>query len=164
MENIICGYCLDKEATTKRVFDICNFYGIENKDLKKLFGVSDSIVSYWRNGTRFFDWDKLMMFAYVLKLPLDVIIITKKRSLNEQMNQAIIKIKKLQEKKYISKLQDILDSGKLDNQPEYFEIIINPLEEDNDDFIVDAIQYKKLITDIKFYGLKKRTKRTNADD
>ena len=36
--------------------------------------------------------------------------------------------------------------------------------EEDDDFVLDAIQYKKLITDIKFYGLKKRTKRTNADD
>ena len=32
MNKDICGYCLDKEATTRRFFDICDFYGIKNKD------------------------------------------------------------------------------------------------------------------------------------
>ena len=62
----VCGYCLDKKATIKRFFAVCDFYGIKNKDLVKLFGVSDVLVSYWRNGTRFPEWDKIVLFAYMV--------------------------------------------------------------------------------------------------
>ena len=74
----VCGFALDKEATTRRFFDICDFYGITNKDLKNLFNISSTTVSYWRNGSRFPDWDKLLHFAYTVGLPLDVMIIGKK--------------------------------------------------------------------------------------
>ena len=33
--NDICGYCLDKEATMKRFFDICNFYEEYEPDNKE---------------------------------------------------------------------------------------------------------------------------------
>ena len=74
----ICGYCLDKEATIKRFFDICSFYELKSKDLAKLFKVSNTTLSYWRNGSRFPGWDKIMLFAYTVGLPLDIMIIVKK--------------------------------------------------------------------------------------
>ena len=90
MNKDICGYCLDKEATTRRFFDICDFYGIKNKDLVNLFNVSNATVSYWRNGSRFPEWDKLMIFAYTVGLPLDVMIIGKRKVENEQIKKSNI--------------------------------------------------------------------------
>ena len=83
----ICGFALDKEGTTKRFFDICDFYDIKNKDLINLFNISNATVSYWRNGTRFPDWDKLMLFAYTVGLPLDEIIIGKKTYDDEKIEK-----------------------------------------------------------------------------
>lgn len=74
----VCGYCLDKEATMKRFFAICSFYEIKSKDLVKLFRVSNTLLSYWRNGSRFPSWNKITLFAYTLGLPLDIMIIGKK--------------------------------------------------------------------------------------
>ena len=95
--NDICGYCLDKEATMKRFFDICNFYDIKNKDLVKLFNVSNVIVSYWRNGSRFPGWDKLMVFAYTVGLPLEVMIIGKEKIENNLKYPGTIKITVIRE-------------------------------------------------------------------
>ena len=159
--NDICGYCLDKEATMKRFFDICNFYDIKNKDLVKLFNVSNVIVSYWRNGSRFPGWDKLMVFAYTVGLPLEVMIIGKEKIENNQIKGAIVRIDELKEKKYISILQELLDSGKLDNPPKIENLVFNPLSEETDIIDLDSSKYAKLIADVKYYGLTKRRKVEN---
>ena len=175
--NDICGYCLDKEATMKRFFDICNFYDIKNKDLVKLFNVSNVIVSYWRNGSRFPGWDKLMVFAYTVGLPLEVMIIGKEKIFwikgifrwakekieNNQIKGAIVRIDELKEKKYISILQELLDSGKLDNPPKIEKVIFNPLSEETDIIDLDSSKYAKLIADVKYYGLTKRRKVENCN-
>ena len=103
--NDICGYCLDKEATMKRFFDICNFYDIKNKDLVKLFNVSNVIVSYWRNGSRFPGWDKLMVFAYTVGLPLEVMIIGKEKIENNQMD---LTKKRIEINGYIDSIKNVL--------------------------------------------------------
>ncbi|MBR2108303.1 MAG: hypothetical protein IJ937_13665 [Treponema sp.] len=153
----ICGYVLDKEATTKRFFDICDFYGIKNKDLVQLFEVSNTTVSYWRNGYRFPDWNKLMLFAYTVGLPLDVMIIGKKSLEDKQIEESINKINKLREKKYILKLQELLDNGDLDSQPNIEELILNPLCDNQKILDSDNISYSKLLADVRYYGLKKNT-------
>lgn len=158
----VCGYCLDKEATTKRFFDVCDFYGIKNKDLVKLFNVSDVTVSYWRNGSRFPEWDKIMLFAYTVGLPLDVMIIGKKSIEQEEIKRAINKIEKLKEKKYKDRLQELLDSGELDFPPMLNENIFNPLENRTDFSELYSYQYAKLLADVRYYGLEKKVE--NKED
>lgn len=154
----ICAYTLDKEATTRRFFDICNFYNIKNKDLVKLFNVSNATVSYWRNGTRFPGWDKLMLFAYAVALPLDVMVIGKSNIEDEQIIKAINKINNLKHEKYLARLQDLLDKGELDNPPCNTEIIFNPLNDKKKSSEWDSTIYSRLISDVKYYGLEKKTK------
>ena len=153
----ICGYYLDKQATIKRFFDVCNFYGIKNKDLAKLFNVSDVIVSYWRTGKRFPKWDNLMLFAYTVGLPLEVMIIGKQGIQDPQLMKAINRIDSLREKKYISNLQELLDNGELDFPPLIGEGIFNPLEDRIDFLDYTSTQYAKLCADVQYYGLKKRS-------
>ena len=153
----ICGYYLDKQATIKRFFDVCNFYGIKNKDLAKLFNVSDVIVSYWRTGKRFPKWDNLMLFAYTVGLPLEVMIIGKQGIQDPQLVKAINRIESLREKKYISNLQELLDNGELDFPPLIGEGIFNPLEDRIDFLDYTSTQYAKLCADVQYYGLKKRS-------
>ena len=45
---------------------------------------------------------------------------------NNQIKRAIVRIDELKEKKYISILQELLDSGKLDNPPKIEKVIFNP--------------------------------------
>lgn len=154
----VCGYCLDKEATMKRFFAICSFYEIKSKDLVKLFRVSNTLLSYWRNGSRFPSWNKITLFAYTLGLPLDIMIIGKKNPVNLQIKKVVEKIAYLKEQKYISILQELLDSGKLDKPPLICESIFNPLQKTTVSFDYGSPQYAKLYADIKYYGLKKQKK------
>lgn len=154
----ICGYCLDKEATMKRFFAICSFYEIKSKDLVKLFRVSNTILSYWRNGSRFPGWNKITLFAYALGLPLDIMIIGKKSSVNPQIKNAVKKITYLKEQKYITILQELLDNGELDNPPFVCENVFSPLGNNTIPLDYRSAQYAKLCADVKYYGLKKQKK------
>ena len=152
----VCGYCLDKKATIKRFFAVCDFYGIKNKDLVKLFGVSDVLVSYWRNGTRFPEWDKIVLFAYMVGLPLEVMIIGKKRVEDQQIQKAINRIKYLKEQKYISILQELLNNGDLDFPPAIAEGVFNPLRDKTEPLDYTSTLYAKLCADVRYYGIKKK--------
>ena len=154
----ICGYCLDKEATIKRFFDICSFYELKSKDLAKLLKVSNTTLSYWRNGSRFPGWDKIMLFAYTVGLPLDIMIIGKKSIANPQIKTVVEKINYLKEKKYITILQELLDNGKLDKLPLVCENVFNPLGNNTATLDYRSTQYAKLCADVKYYGLKKQKK------
>ena len=152
----ICGFALDKEATTRRFFDICDFYGITNKDLKNLFNISSTTVSYWRNGTRFPDWDKLLHFAYTVGLPLDVMIIGKKVFNDKKIEDAINNISKLKQRKYIFELQKLLDSGKLDFPPILSKSVFNPLKFISLQNDLDSTTYHQVLADIIKFGLVKK--------
>lgn len=151
----ICGYCLDKEATLKRFFALCDFYGIKNKDLVNLFQVSDVIVSYWRNGSRFPGWDKIMLFSYTIGLPLEVVIIGKKSVEDLEIKNTIKKIISLKEKKYIENLQCLLDKGELDSPPSIYDNFFNPLARNSKSLDCTSLEYAKLCADVRYYGLKK---------
>lgn len=151
----VCGFALDKEATTRRFFDICDFYGITNKDLKTLFNISNTTVSYWRNGTRFPDWDKLLLFAYTVGLPLDVMIIGKKVFNDKKIEDAINNISQLKRAKYISELQKLLDDGKLDFPPNLPQSLFNPLMTITNQKDLDTTTYNQVMADIVKYGLVK---------
>ena len=159
----VCGFALDKEATTRRFFDICDFYGITNKDLKNLFQISSTTVSYWRNGTRFPDWDKLLHFAYTVGLPLDVMIIGKKVYNDKKIEDAINNISKLKQRKYINELQKLLDSGKLDFPPMISQSVVNPLENISMQKELDSTTYNQVIADIIKYGLVKNKNKKDKD-
>ena len=159
----ICGFALDKEATTRRFFDICDFYGITNKDLKNLFQISSTTISYWRNGTRFPDWDKLLHFAYTVGLPLDVMIIGKKVYNDKKIEDAINNISKLKQRKYINELQKLLDSGKLDFPPMISQSVVNPLENISMQKELDSTTYNQVIADIIKYGLVKNKNKKDKD-
>lgn len=155
MKNIF-KYYIDRELTTKRFFDLCHFYGIKNKDLTKLFDVSNATVSYWRNGTRFPEYNKIIFFAYIIGLPLEIVIIGKKEIENQQVKKIIKRIYEIKEKKYIEKLQELLDQGALDSPPKFTESIFDPLQNRDNFLDLSSPQYAKLILDITYYGLKKR--------
>lgn len=155
MKNIF-GYYVDRELTTKRFFDLCHFYGIKNKDLTRLFDVSDVTVSYWRNGTRFPEYNKIVFFAYIIGLPLEIVIIGKKEIENQQVKKNFKRIYEIKEKKYIEKLQELLDRGALDSPPKFDVGFFNPLLNRDDFLDPSSPQYAKLILDITYYGLKKR--------
>lgn len=157
----ICGYCLDKEATLKRFFALCDYYGIKNKDLVKLFEVSDVIVSYWRNGSRFPGWDKIMLFSYIIGLPLEVVIIGRKVVEEPQIKNAIKKINSLKEKKYIKNLQSLLDNGELDYPPLIYDSYFNPLTQNTKSLDYTSSEYAKFCADVRYYGLKKNCKLSN---
>ena len=159
----VCGFALDKEATTRRFFDICDFYGITNKDLKNLFQISSTTVSYWRNGTRFPDWDKLLHFAYTVGLPLDVMIIGKKVYNDKKIEDAINNISKLKQRKYINELQKLLDSGKLDFPPMISQSVVNPLENISMQKELDSTTYNQVIADIIKYVLVKNKNKKDKD-
>ena len=152
----VCGFALDKEATTRRFFDICDFYGITNKDLKNLFNISSTTVSYWRNGSRFPDWDKLLHFAYTVGLPLDVMIIGKKVYNDKKIEDAINNISKLKQTKYITELQKLLDSGKLDFPPILSQSVFNPLANISRQKELDTTTYNQVMADIVKFGLVKK--------
>ena len=151
----ICGFALDKEATTKRFFDICDFYGITNKDLKNLFNISSTTVSYWRNGSRFPDWDKLMHFAYTVGLPLDVMIIGKKVYNDKKIEDAINNISKLKQTKYIAELQKLLDNGKINFPPILSQSVFNPLENIPLQTEINSTTYNQVMADVIKYDLVK---------
>jgi transcriptional regulator with XRE-family HTH domain len=151
----ICGFALDKEGTTKRFFDICDFYDIKNKDLINLFNISNATVSYWRNGTRFPDWDKLMLFAYTVGLPLDVIIIGKKTYDDEKIEKAINNILKLKQEKYICEIQKLLDNGKLNFQSMISDSFFNPVINNSKSIYFDTTSYNQLFADVIKYELEK---------
>jgi transcriptional regulator with XRE-family HTH domain len=153
----VCGFALDKEATTRRFFDICDFYGITNKDLITLFNISNTTVSYWRNGTRFPDWDKLLLFAYTVGLPLDVMIIGKKVFNDKKIEDAINNISQLKRTKYISELQKLLDDGKLDFPPNLPQSLFNPLMTIINQKDLDTTTYNQVMADIVKYGLVKNS-------
>ena len=142
----VCGFALDKEATTRRFFDICDFYGITNKDLKNLFNISSTTVSYWRNGSRFPDWDKLLHFAYTVGLPLDVMIIGKKVYNDKKIEDAINNISKLKPNKLKITIDIIASKASLIialNPSLFFLIIFNkssikPTKPNNDKEIIDT--------------------------
>lgn len=152
----IYSYCIDRELTTKRFFDLCQFYGIRNKDLAKLFDVSDTTISYWRNGTRFPEYNKIMLFAYTVGLPLELVIIRKKEIENPHIKKILDRIYELKERKYKEKLQELLDRGFFDHPPQIQEDILCPLVDEAVFLDTASPQYVKLILDVSYYGLKKR--------
>ena len=117
---------LDKEKTTEQMFKVCDYYKVKNIDIAEFLDTSEVEVSMWKSGKRFPGWDKIMLFAYTVGLPLEVMIIGKEKIENNQIKGAIVRIDELKEKKYISILQELLDSGKLDNPPKIEKVIFNP--------------------------------------
>ena len=72
------GVILDKEKTTEQMFKVCQYYDVKNVDLAELMCTSEVEVSNWKTGKRFPGWDKIMLFAYTVGLPLDIMILGKK--------------------------------------------------------------------------------------
>ena len=68
----------DKEKTTEQMFKVCQYYDVKNVDLAESMCTSEVEVSNWKTGKRFPGWDKIMLFAYTVGLPLDIMILGKK--------------------------------------------------------------------------------------
>lgn len=86
---------LDKEKTTEQMFKVCDYYKVKNIDIVEFLDTSEVEVSMWKSGKRFPGWDKLMVFAYTVGLPLEVMIIGKEKIENNQIstNNFVKKIK-----------------------------------------------------------------------
>lgn len=70
---------LDKEKTTEQMFKVCDYYKVKNIDIAEFLDTSEVEVSMWKSGKRFPGWDKIMLFAYTVGLPLELWLLEKKR-------------------------------------------------------------------------------------
>lgn len=72
------GICGGGPKYTEQMFKVCQYYDVKNVDLAELMCTSEVEVSNWKTGKRFPGWDKIMLFAYTVGLPLDIMILGKK--------------------------------------------------------------------------------------
>lgn len=86
---------LDQKATTKRIFEICDVLHIKNVELARFFEISEVAVSLWKSGDRFPDWDKIIMFSFLVEMDLNQILVRKKEEGNLKFQEIRNRVKEI---------------------------------------------------------------------
>lgn len=147
---------LDAQKTVDRIFRICKFYGIKNFELAELMSVSVQTVSKWKKGEGFPKWDRVILFAYTIGLPLDLVICRSKGSGRDNLSKVKEKIKQAKIQNRIQTLQKLIDEDKLavyDEYDAFGEQYWNPLSQSYEYIDFESSIAAQQQRDIQKYGL-----------